>query len=262
MNILTLDSVRDQAPAAFATVPHPRTSSKYSLFRTADVVESLVEDGWQITRAGQARYRTETQREYSRHIVALSRPELTYQDEQIEALFVNSNDGRSTFRLELGVWRFICANGMIDASAKFSELQIKHFGYLPEQVQQAAHKVVERAPEVVGVIDAWKTKFLSPSSVDELAQYALALRYPAQDAPISARELVGVRRREDEGNDLWHVFNRVQENILRGGFEYEKKGRNLRVRPIRSIRTNLNVNKSLWSAAESLYQGEDLVLPA
>jgi hypothetical protein len=263
MNILTLNDVRETTPAAFSSSPHPRTSRRYSLFRTSDIIESLQEEGWEITRANQTPNRRTGYSDYSRHIVALSKPELTYKDEQIEALLINSNDGLHAFRFELGIYRFVCSNGLIDATANFSDMEIRHFGYTPEQVQKAGHRVVERAPEILAVLDAWKSRRITIDQQDQLAQYALGLRYPNVPAPIDPELLHTIRREEDFGGSLWSSFNRIQENVLKGGFAYVTPGgRQLTSRPLRSIRANISINKALWNAAEALYRNEDLVLPA
>lgn len=263
---LTLDDVRCYAPAAFSAVAHPRTSDRYSLFKTSDIVEGLVKEGWSITRADQSAIHTEKQCQFSRHLVALTRPEFVYQDEQIEVLLVNSNDGRSKYHVELGVLRFACANGLVDASHRFAEMDLRHFGYVPEQVQAASQSVIERVPQVLEVIDTWKATDLPWTQQLQLAQFALEHRFPLGKAPFEAKDLLERRRQEDEGISLWTTFNVIQENVLQGGQVYEKQTkrgrRNLRVRPIRSIGTNLSLNRSLWSAAEAIYDGQDLALPA
>lgn len=262
--VLTLDDVRQYAPAAFSPVAHPRTSDRYSLFRTSDIVEDLAKEGWQVTRAGQSAIHTETQREFSRHLVALTRPELQYRDEQIEVLLLNSNDGRSKYHMELGVYRFICANGLVDSTHRFGEMDLRHFGYVAEQVQAATHSVIERVPKVLEVIEAWKGRELPYELQLTLAEFALHQRW--ENPPIEPEALLERRRDEDRGSNLWTTVNVVQENILRGGQDYEretKRGhRTLHVRAIRSIGTNISLNKSLWNAAEAVYRGEDLALPA
>jgi len=35
--------------------------------------------------------------------------------------------------------------------------------------------------------------------------------------PITPAQLLAPRRYADEGKDLWHTFNRVQENVIAGG---------------------------------------------
>jgi hypothetical protein len=262
---LSIEDVRSLAPAAFSAIAHPRVSDRYSLFRTADIVERLEREGWLITRASQSAIHTPNQRDFSQHLVALTRPEFQYQSEQVEILMLNSNDGRRAYHSELGVFKFACANGLVDASARFGEMDLRHFGYAAEQLNDATAKFVARVPETVAVIDAWKTKMISPLDSLELAKFALAQRYP-EASPIEAVELLYARRQDDIGQDLWRVFNVIQENLLKGGQLYQKQTkrglRNMSIRPIRSIGTNLGINKSLWRAAEALYAGEDLALPA
>lgn len=262
---IPLEHVRAYAPAAFSTVAHPRTSDRYSLFTTADIIDGLVKEGWQVTRANQSAVHTDKQRAYSRHLVALSRPEFVYKDEQVEFMVINSNDGRSKYHTELGVYKFACSNGLIDTTHHFAEMDIRHFGYEIEQVLSAGQKLIERVPQVIEVIDAWKGKQLPYARQLEFAMFALAQRYP-ENAPIQPGDLLTRRRIEDSYDSLWTIFNVVQENLLQGGQSYEKETkrglRNLKVRPIRSIGTNLSVNRTLWSAAEAVYNGEDLVLPA
>ena len=62
------------------------------------------------------------------------------------------------------------------------------------------------------------------------------------------------RRSHDVGNDLWTVFNRIQENVTRNGNVPTEKVNNRRrsIRTIRSIDADLTINKKLWEAAEQL----------
>jgi hypothetical protein len=52
--------------------------------------------------------------------------------------------------------------------------------------------------------------------------------------------------------DLWTVFNRVQENMMRGGLEgLSANGRRIRTGGIRAMGSTVKVNTSLWELAES-----------
>lgn len=262
---LSLDDVREYAPAAFSAVAHPRVSDRYSLFKTSDLIESFLKAGWQVTRANQSAVHTDTQRSFSRHLIALSNPDLRYEDEQIEILLVNSNDGRSKYHTELGVYRFACANGLVDAAERFAEMDLRHFGYAAEHVLEASSILISHVPKVVEVIDSWKAKRLSWPTQLEFAYFALTQRWP-EKAPIQAGDLLERRRTEDVSNSLWTTLNVIQENLLKGGQTYEKQTlrglRSLHVRSIRSISGNLSLNKRLWNAAEALYEGRGLALPA
>jgi hypothetical protein len=58
-------------------------------------------------------------------------------------------------------------------------------------------------------------------------------------------------RPDDEGSDLWRVFNVIQEKMMRGGFSYKTpKGRITKLRGIKSIQASNRLNTKLWEAAE------------
>ena len=55
--------------------------------------------------------------------------------------------------------------------------------------------------------------------------------------------------------DLWAVFNRVQENLVKGGLNGRTaNGRNQRTRPVQGIDQNLRLNRALWLLAEGMRQ--------
>ena len=62
--------------------------------------------------------------------------------------------------------------------------------------------------------------------------------------------LLEARRDLDKGNDLWRVYNTVQENSMRGGVAYtNQRGRSTSTRGIRAIREDVRINTALWGAA-------------
>ena len=85
-----------------------------------------------------------------------------------------------------------------------------------------------------------------------------------EQSPVSAAKLLETRRYDDRGNSLWQVFNRVQENLIRGGQkDYSRRrdngSRHVRTRPVTGLAEDIRLNKSLWHLAEALRIGN---LPA
>jgi hypothetical protein len=75
--------------------------------------------------------------------------------------------------------------------------------------------------------------------------------------PITPEQLLLARRPADQGDDLWRVFNRVQENATKGGLT--AIGRDSRNRPRRSttrgvhgIDGDLKLNRALWMLAAKM----------
>ncbi|MBN3807442.1 DUF945 domain-containing protein, partial [Paraburkholderia sp. Ac-20336] len=74
-------------------------------------------------------------------------------------------------------------------------------------------------------------------------------------APITENQLLAPRRFEDRRDDLWTVFNRVQENLTKGGLHGRSRtGRAMSTRPITGIDENVKLNRALWMLAEAMRQ--------
>jgi hypothetical protein len=66
-------------------------------------------------------------------------------------------------------------------------------------------------------------------------------------------DILEPKRDEDKGDDLWRVFNVVQEKITQGDFHAALTGAKVRkVRKIKSFEKDLKVNKELFKLATAL----------
>jgi hypothetical protein len=242
MDILTLEQVRSLAPAAFTTTHAPNLSGRYQQVNTIKTIEPLLENGWH-------------------HIVALSREDLVYQDLQIEALFCNSHNGAKKYEIKLGAFKFVCSNGIITCVNDFEEVSIKHL-YLPEVIADRSEQIIERAPKIIAKIDEWSQREVSCEEFAALNWYALGLRFPGyaqRGEKFPIENLSQCRRPEDMGNNLWLTFNRIQENLIRGGQAGKtRKGGNRKVSAIHSVNRNVQLNEGLWAAAEAIADGNRL----
>jgi hypothetical protein len=95
---------------------------------------------------------------------------------------------------------------------------------------------------------------LSPEESRLFAQSALTLRYGEdwrQVSPIQPDRLLDARRSEDRDQNLWRVFNRTQENLLKGGLSGRSaSGRHTRTRAITSVAEDVRLNRALWQLTE------------
>ena len=68
-------------------------------------------------------------------------------------------------------------------------------------------------------------------------------------------DILEPKRDADKGDDLWKVFNVIQEKITQGEFHAALKGANTKVRKVRKIKSfekDLEVNKKLFKLATAL----------
>jgi len=89
------------------------------------------------------------------------------------------------------------------------------------------------------------------------ARAALTFKYddPDKPAPVTEAQILTPRRTDDDRRDLWSVFNRTQENLVKGGLNGRTaSGRRQSTRPVQGIDQNLRLNRALWLLADGMRQ--------
>ena len=168
------------------------------------------------------------------------------------------NDGSSGFQLLGGVYRFVCQNGMV-AGETIGEVRVPHRGNIVQNVINGAFDVLDGFELIREQKDGMRAVTLDRDEQHAFARSALTLRYDPTDAeapaPVTESQLLAPRRFEDRRDDLWTVFNRVQENMTKGGLHgRSRSGRAMSTRPVTGIDQNVKLNRALWMLAESMRQ--------
>lgn len=259
---LSLDQIRNAAPAAFAPVASPEMSDRYAHVTTANLVTALLDDGWNVVQADQARNRKVSNREHGKHRIVLTHPELPEHAEGRPQMYIgNSSNGESAVRLLGGFLRAACLNQMY-AGVKVIGGVFHHAGSnLEDRIVAGARNLRANFDKVIGKYDLWNQIELSPEQQAAFAREAMALRWP--ELTVDSVDLMSValtpQRSADGGSSLWKTYNRVQERVIKGGFyarftEIDELG-NARtfdrsVRKITGLSASERINTGLWELAE------------
>jgi hypothetical protein len=95
---------------------------------------------------------------------------------------------------------------------------------------------------------------LSEEQTFDFTRKALTTRFTEdelENISIDFDKLLEPTRKEDEGNGLWEVFNRIQEKIIEGDFQYGVGLKIRKARKIKNFQQDIKVNSKLWELAES-----------
>jgi len=129
---------------------------------------------------------------------------------------------------------------------------MRHIGYTFEELQTRIREMVERLPLTVESMNKMKNIQLNEEQAIELAKRALATRFPGEEIQriqIDVMELLEPTRPEDKGDDLWSVFNVIQEKIIAGGFKYGAGGKTRKARQIKNFNQDIKINQDLFELA-------------
>ena len=264
---LTLDQVRRAAPSAFATEAHNSRSSRYLYIPTSNIIEGLMQAGFQPMRATQSSSRIEGKGEYTKHLIRFRHETISQQmrvgDTVPEIVLLNSHDGTSAYKLLAGIFRLACSNGLMVAESTVDGITVQHKGDMRNAVIDGSLRVLENAPKAMAQVKAWQNLQLTAGEQNAFAEAAHVLRFAdaAGEAatPITAAMLLQHRRYDDQGSDLWRTMNRVQENVVRGGLRAraarqpgQRMGRLVTTREVRGIDQDVRLNRAVWTLSERM----------
>lgn len=253
---LSDDQIRTVAPSIFAVAPHESRSERYRYIPTAIVLTELRKEGFEPFMVCQTRVRQEDHRDYTKHMIRLRHASQINGSEANEIVLLNSHDGTSSYQMLAGMFRFVCQNGLVFGDP-VADVRVPHKGDVTGSVIEGAYEVLNGFEGVQDSRDAMRGITLDEGESAVLARSALALKYddPDRPAPVTEHDILMPRRIDDRGSDLWSVFNRVQENLVKGGLSGRAvNGRRQRTRPVHGIDQNVRLNRALWLLADGMRQ--------
>lgn len=248
------------APSIFATEPWERMSDRYTFIPTINVVERMRAEGFVPYSATQSRTRIEGKQEFTKHVIrfrdvrkgdapAIRMLGAIYP----ELVLTNAHDGGSAYKLDAGLFRLVCLNGMMVSDGNFSQINVRHSGSA-DGIIDASYEVVDQFPKMLESVEQFAALRLEAPQQEAYATAALQLRYDEGESPLTPRQIVHPRRRDDADPSLWNTFNTVQENLINGGLRGRnvETRRSLTTRPVKGISENARLNKALWTLTEAM----------
>jgi hypothetical protein len=227
-----------------------RIKSKDFQIETLDAIEGFQKEGWSINGAYEQRG---NDRRISSHMIKMSHPDFGVknnkgQTEAIATLNIsNSCNGSKPIEMDLGAFRQVCSNGLM-AHTSYSHEEVKHtekgFFSLPDIMSKLNSKV----STVMNEFNKLKDVELDPSKAIALAVSAAESRF-GKNHGINVAQLLNVVREEDEGNDLWSVYNRIQENVTQSSRIFNPEGK--LITGINNPFEDRRVNKELFQLAHA-----------
>lgn len=267
---LTIEQIGQYAPSALAVRAHESRSDRYAYIPTLDVINGMINAGFQPFKASQSTSRIEGKGEFTKHMIRFRRAgaQLTNVGDSIpEVVLVNSHDGTSAYKLIAGMFRLVCSNGLIVADSTIGSVSVHHKGNILDNVIEGSCRIISDSQVAMDRVSQWSNLQLTTGEQSALAEAAHTMRFADSEGkvttPILPAQLLAPRRHYDSGNDLWKTFNRIQENVIQGGLtartrsSYDELGhfvpsRRVSTREIKGIDQDVRLNRALWQLAEKM----------
>lgn len=249
-NPLNDEELHRFVPSIYADHADEQVSERYRFVPTINIVKGLIGEGWWPVRASQSSSRKENGEMVAKHMLRFRQESDNASrvgDTFPEIVLVNSHNRSSAVHLHAGIFRLICLNGCVVDDGLIAHVSRRHTGTVVEEVIEGVYEILDSLPKAVDEIDRFKAIELMPEEQRAFADSAALIRWTDPEIAETV-DLNLARRHEDRKPDLWSSFNRVQENIIRGGVRV--KGR--RAKAVRSVDSDVRINKALWALADKM----------
>ena len=230
---------------AFAPAMEPDYFTKHRMVQPkgfinpVETIERLQDEGWFLESVAQ---KLNSDRRAESVQARLYHPDITMRKpsgviEGTSNLYVSSNMRKANTELSLGMYRLVCSNGLVAFDAEHFNVKSQ------EDIDLQLQRIEEEANTMIKQFNNLKEIELSEFAQRDLAKQALATRFSG--GVIDHMQLLNCHRDEDKGNDVWHVYNRLQENLIKPGMLKDRQGHN--IVGVYDIDQNIRVNTALYS---------------
>jgi len=260
--------IKELFPAVFSHRKSTQVSEDYQFHDSAKIIEQMLDSNMKLVELSQERLRSSTVRQPHTQLHAMRFQSKAFKkgsdfginDSVPEIIIMNNHDGRFRFRALAGVFRFVCANGMIVGDQVLGNVAKRHFG--KENTFEKTRAILADMPKVVDSISKRIVDWASVTLDKELQEKFARSMISSRGCPDWVKEEQVLRAQRPSENprdngvrDLWTTFNVLQENLTNTKLQREGgEGRARGLSPIHGTFSNYRVNRDIWNVAEGFLE--------
>jgi len=241
-------------------------SDKYKFQSTKQIISFFESQGFSLASKKVCRVRKQSKQGFQKHMLRFDHEALKIDDQnRLQVLVKNSHDGSSSLQINLGIYRLVCSNGLV-IGEEFMGYNLRHTGHqFYIKLEQSLKELIVAAPKYKELIIKMKNTKINDKDKHNFIIESINMRL------IDINNITEINidsfqpiRLEDDKNDIYTVFNMIQERIIKGGVKYITKQTKLdennnniiefkqhTTKKINSIDKDIELNKFLFDKAMS-----------
>jgi len=246
------------------TEAHQRTSNKFGLVKTQEIIKSVESHGFELKAVTAAKVRREDYEGFQKHAIFFNAPWTNNDREVQQLMLVNDHRGMCSLRFYAGFFAHACLNQLSYADKQCPAIKLRHGVNVLEELKHVLPTL--RDFMLKGQLFTNQLKDVTTSYEDRKNFAKLATDFATESIDTSfvdSASVLHAYREIDRADTGFNVLNRVQENVLKGLFNYvtlrkdrkldRKLYKTVKAKPIKAIERRLDVNRFLMTSAQNLF---------
>lgn len=148
----------------------------------------------------------------------------------------------------MGIYRLVCSNGLVVPTSVANTISMKHVDLSTDFTEVMTNDFFSKIPVIFNRMGEMQERVLGQREIEEFAQRAIDIRFDKAANKVDFEQVLRPYREEDKSNDLWTIFNVLQEKVIKGGVKFQNTNR--RSKPIVNFINDNKLNTQLWEIAE------------
>lgn len=245
------------APATSTKTKSPKRTERYNFISTDEIVSVFKKHHFYPYSAEQPKIYENTDKskqKFQKHMILFrSTKHKKVNGIEPNIVVVNSHDGTSKLEMMISLRRTDINHLFILSGEDGASKKIRHSSLAKEKMEDAISELVTEIPNVHKKINKMKAVEVN---IPDALQIAKIVQTRVWNKPVfESAQLLIPRRKEDNKNTLWHIFNNIQENIIKGGIEGKNENnRRTKTREIRNINHKIEINKIVWEEINKYFE--------
>ncbi len=252
IKVNSIEQAAQFAPAIIGTSRAEHLTDRYQVAPTAEIVQTLGAHGWELAAVSSLSKRTKNP-ETAKHGLRLVNRALapTESGDLPQLVLRNAHDGTSSLWMRIGFYRFACANQTVVGST-VGNVRILHRDYSRSVLLDAIAHLLDRLPAAMAALSSWQAFTPTQEAKAKYLEQAAALRWDAEEFSVRIGERA--RRYEDRGETAYHLFQRAQEDLIRGRVTVVTKETRAirRARAVGALDESTRINTGLWDLTSAM----------
>lgn len=218
-----MQTVNSVSTSFIQDAKHESKSDRFKVITPSNIAQTLSDRGFELVNLKTGSARKTENKDHQRTIARYRSKVDTGLDGINFDIIADIPHLTGAAKFYIGLFRLVCSNGLVTQTNQFQFFKVRHSGNsMLEQLDMGINQLVASQNELITMVQSMQNVVLSPDQINLLAKKITEkrLEHVKNVKTIVYQDLVTPRRAVDQANDLFTVFNVIQENMMRKGFAY------------------------------------------
>lgn len=224
---------------------HKDLSNQYKFLDSQEILHKLEGQGFKHEGTSFAGVRKAEKAGFQKHIMVFDTGKLIDDDNRVRLLVTNAYDGSHSLKFNLGIYRAICANGLVAGEHIFSDRIIHKGEDVEEELMRIVAGMGDKVEDLVDAVQLLQGRKFDEALAASYISDCVTYRHGGEQVKFTIDDF-HAKRNKDRDEHMYNLFNVAQETIIKGDYYYQSGEKTRKARPIKSIGSNIDNNQFMF----------------